>query len=275
MKRAIICFSGTGNSLAVAQLLAETLDDTRLIYLEHDTLTEMLAGRIEINADNIIWVCPVYSWGLPPVMIRVMEHADITPGAVHDLVVTCGDDCGLVTRQWIDLMTSRGFDATAAYSVQMPNTYVVMVGFDVDKPAIRNAKLDAFVQRTKAVAESIKRVDRCDDTVRGSFAWIKSRVIYPWFMRHYMSSKPFNCDTRRCTGCGLCARSCPLDNITMRPDPEGQRPSWGDNCTQCLRCYHICPTHAVRYGKATDKKGQYIYSKFKKNRLTNDHTHQQ
>lgn len=35
------------------------------------------------------------------------------------------------------------------------------------------------------------------------------------------------------------------------------RPVWGDNCTQCLACYHICPVHAVEYGKVTAKKGQY------------------
>ena len=35
------------------------------------------------------------------------------------------------------------------------------------------------------------------------------------------------------------------------------KPQWGNNCTQCLGCYHICPLHAVQYGKATRAKGQY------------------
>ena len=264
MKRVIICFSGTGNTLAVARSLARSLGDTELVSLEHDTLADITDGRLKIEADNVIWMCPVYSWGLPPVMINVMLHACVAADSRHDLVVTCGDDCGLVARQWRRLMKARGFDAARAYSVQMPNTYVLMSGFDVDKAAVRDAKLAQFEARTEAIAESIRRSERCDDMVKGAFAWFKSRVIYPWFVRHAMSPRPFNCDTRRCTGCGQCARSCPLDNITMHPGDEGMRPTWGDNCTQCLRCYHICPTHAVRYGNKTDKKGQYLYTKFKK-----------
>lgn len=68
-----------------------------------------------------------------------------------------------------------------------------------------------------------------------------------------MSPKPFR-HTEKCTSCGLCSRSCPMENIAMKPGG----PEWGKHCALCLRCYHICPTHAVAYGKATDGKGQYI-----------------
>jgi Fe-S-cluster-containing hydrogenase component 2 len=34
------------------------------------------------------------------------------------------------------------------------------------------------------------------------------------------------------------------------------RPFWRDNCMLCSRCYHICPRHAVQYGKTTVGKGQ-------------------
>jgi len=30
------------------------------------------------------------------------------------------------------------------------------------------------------------------------------------------------------------------------------------DCTSCLACYHVCPQHAVQYGKKTKGKGHYF-----------------
>lgn len=53
---------------------------------------------------------------------------------------------------------------------------------------------------------------------RGSWAWLKTYIIYPWFAAFCMSPRPFHA-TAACTSCSLCARSCPLSNITMSPFP--------------------------------------------------------
>ncbi|MDE6331846.1 MAG: EFR1 family ferrodoxin, partial [Muribaculaceae bacterium] len=93
---------------------------------------------------------------------------------------------------------------------------------------------------------------------RGSFAWIKSALIYPLFMRYGLSSKPFAA-TSACTGCGKCARNCPTATVVM----QGNRPLWnGRRCAMCERCYHACPVHAVKYGTATKGKGQYMYDAY-------------
>ena len=96
-----------------------------------------------------------------------------------------------------------------------------------------------------------------DILIRGSWPWVKSYVIYPWFVRHAMLPRPFH-HTGACTGCGGCARSCPLGNIAMQP---GGTPHWGNRCAMCLRCYHSCPRNAVAYGKATAGKGRYMAPK--------------
>ena len=45
----------------------------------------------------------------------------------------------------------------------------------------------------------------------------------------------------RCTGCGLCARTCPVGNIEM----QNGRPAWLHRCENCLACYNWCPVHAI------------------------------
>lgn len=83
------------------------------------------------------------------------------------------------------------------------------------------------------------------------FPFTKSYLLRPLFNAFLMSPKPFHA-TEACIGCKKCEKVCPVGNITVT-----DRPVWGGNCTQCLACYHVCPVHAVEYGKMTGKKGQY------------------
>jgi ferredoxin len=116
---------------------------------------------------------------------------------------------------------------------------------------IANHKLQEMPSRVTKIWHGIKCRARVDDVVRGAVPWIKTRLVYPLFMRFLTSPKPFHF-TDACIGCGLCARVCPLKNISMQQN----HPHWGKDCTLCLGCYHACPTHAVAYGHATDHKAQ-------------------
>lgn len=245
----IVLFSGTGNSLHVANLLSEELGDkiVRLPYTA-DCLPQT-------DNNRVIWVFPVYSWGIPPVVARWISRLQI-PGAndaSHHAVMTCGDDIGQADKMWRKAVEKRGWKTAGAYSVQMPNTYVLMKGFDVDSPELAESKIKAAGPRVRSIAQRIEAMpgDAQTDVVRGGFAWIKTKVIYPYFTRFEMSPKPFH-PTDACVGCGICAKACPMTNILMT---EGH-PQWGTNCALCLGCYHACPHHAVAYGKATLGKGR-------------------
>ncbi len=241
----VYCFSGTGNSLFVARRIAEELNGrVRMITDCSDQDTEPV--------DDVVWVFPVYSWGIAPVMCRFMKFAPVV-GKRHHMVCTCGDDIGLTHRQWRKIMASRGWTACGAYSVAMPNTYVLLPGFDVDSPDVELQKLAGAESRIDNIIRRIASGYSGDDVVEGAMAWLKSVVIYPLFVRFGMSPKPFHA-TEQCVGCGKCASSCPLMNIRMR----NHRPCWGNDCALCLRCYHVCPYHAVAYSSATRHKGQYM-----------------
>ena len=247
----IICFSGTGNSLLVARQLQGHLGGD-ILQLEGERLLDPTAQVINIAAgENVVWVFPVYSWGVPPVVVAFMRRCKLIeqPGTLHYLVCTCGDDIGMADHQWSKIAGRRGFTPRAAFSVTMPNTYVNMKGFDVDTPETAQRKLDAMPERVGAIADAMRRGFGGADVVRGKWAWLKSAIVYPVFCMFYMSPKPFHA-TDCCTRCGLCEKSCPMNNITQLP------PAWGGNCAMCLRCYHICPHHAVAYGKETGGKGQ-------------------
>lgn len=91
-----------------------------------------------------------------------------------------------------------------------------------------------------------------DMVTRGRFARLKTSVIYPSFKHNGVKPQRFVVSDA-CTGCGICMRTCPMYNISMK---DG-KPLWGNNCAMCLACYHRCPAHAVMYGHTTRHKGQY------------------
>lgn len=260
----IITFSGTGNSFMVAELLGNELHDKNIIKLQGSVLNEGRLGQISTITDNcIIWVFPTYSWGIPPIVRTFIKQFNVTmaPRCVHHLVVTCGDDVGSLVEQWNKLLKEKGWKAGGAWSVQMPNTYVLMKGFNVDTLEVEEDKLRRCPQRVAHIASRIKNGNSEVDVVKGRFAKFKTAVIYPWFVKFDMSPRPFHANDR-CISCGLCAQDCPTLNIEMEPvnDPAA-RPKWNNRCALCLRCYHRCPAHAIQYGKATINKGQYNINK--------------
>ena len=257
----IIYFTGTGNSRLVAERLHECYhpDDkqrNKLYCLEGDRLLHPGRQLLE-TADGslVIWVFPVYSWGVPPVVLRFIDKVRFKGAekARHYMVCTCGDDVGRTDDQWRHHIGRRGWTPRGAFSVTMPNTYVCMKGFDVDSPDIEAGKLVAMPGRVGEIRRAIDRGFSDSDLIRGSWAWWKTNLVYGLFRAFKMSPLPFRADPERCTSCGLCARQCPMLNIKLKD----RRPQWGPACAMCLRCYHHCPVKAIAYGKETDGKGQY------------------
>ncbi|MCM1520419.1 MAG: EFR1 family ferrodoxin [Lachnoclostridium sp.] len=239
----IYWFSGTGNSRRVAQHLAQLLGDG---------MAFMTPG-LKSDHERVIWVFPIYSWGVPPYVAEVIRTASLAEGSRHYMVATCGDDAGLAPQMWRKLLEPHHVVPMAAYTVIMPNTYVVLPGFDVDPPELRDSKLEQEPERTRHIARLISESSTTDDFTTGSMPWIKTRLIYPWFIAHMMSPRDFKVSDA-CISCGRCSRDCPVSNISM--DEKG-RPVWGDRCAGCLACYHVCPAHAISFGRFTASKGQY------------------
>lgn len=256
----IITFSGTGNSFYVSDILSAFFGGEEVVRLQYERLLDD-NPVIDFNNDNkpVIWVFPVYSWGIPPVVLKFIKKCR-TQGdekSVHHLILTCGDDVGDAAKKWIDLIEKKKWKRGGIWSVQMPNTYTLMKGFDVDPIELAKNKLSTCRHRIEEIAEKVKKGSDEIDVVKGAFPLIKSYVINPWFVRYAMSSKPFHA-LENCISCGLCEQDCPTDNIRMLPEHDlSARPAWGMNCALCLRCYHHCPVNAIQYGKHTKNKGQY------------------
>lgn len=249
----IYYFSGTGNSLAVAQGIAMVTGQQL-----SDTVEPTLHGE---DDDAVGFVCPVYAWGIPrtfkQTITRWMELVGTgqipTPDYIF-LVLTCGDDIGMTDKEVGRLLKKSNFRLDACFSVAMPNTYICLPGFDIDSKELQQQKLKSADERIAEIARHIHcRTRRLTRVVRGAVPRLKSYVLRPLFNAFLTGDKRFH-TTDACNGCGHCQRICPLHNISANTDGK---PQWNGRCADCLRCYHLCPRHAIHYAGRTMQKGQY------------------
>ena len=177
------CFSGTGNS----QWVADKLD-----------------GLVEDNAEVFGLVFPVYAWGIPKVVTEyIAAHLqDIKSAPYVYAVVTCGDDIGYADHVLCKLLEER---LDAIFSVRMPNTYVCLPGFDVDKDDVAEAKVKETLLKLPDIAESIRKREKKTEVVRGTCAWLKTYVLRPLFNHFLVTDKYFHTN-KNCIRCKRCVR---------------------------------------------------------------------
>ena len=256
----IFYFSGTGNSKWIAEQVA-THQHERLISIADelssgDNLLEYTLGETE----SVGFVFPIYSWAPPAIVMEFIEKAHFANAQGHYFfyVCSCGDEVGLTQDIMNKIVRRKEWEWQAGFSVIMPNNYVCLPGFDTDPKEVEEKKLKEAVVEVKRINERIsERAAPLFECKKGSWAFLKSRIIWPFFNKYQVTAKPFFA-TDDCISCGLCEKHCPVHNVKV-----DIKPTWGEHCTSCLACYHICPRHAVHYGKATLKKHQYFHSEFK------------
>lgn len=250
----IFYFSGTGNSAYVASIIAQKLND-RLIAINEIWQTKQWSYTLQ-EGEKLGFIFPVHAWGPPILLVKVIRHLILAGNSIPYcyLICTCGDDIGCTVPIMRHLLKKKGWELSSGYSITMPNTYVCLPGFDVDKDEIIKTKLSGLSQRLPSISNHImKKRKNYFEIHPGGLPRIKSYVIRPLFNRFLLKDKPFY-SNEQCIGCSICAQVCPVNNIEMKK----RKPVWKGECTMCLRCFHSCPQHAIHYGRLTKGKGQYL-----------------
>ena len=252
----IFYFTGTGNSKWVANQLSDLLNES-VINISELLNTHEKEWMCSLEKDErLLFVYPIHSWGVPLPVIHFISGLKVMGynGQSVYSVCTCGDDCGLAVDVLRKALQKQGIPLTAGFSVQMPNNYILLPGFDVDPKDLEQEKLRNAVSKVENIAEVILRKGESTSLLyhKGSCAFLKTRMIYPLFINFALGKNSFYA-TDNCISCGLCEKVCPTKTISIS---EG-RPVWQDTCVQCLACIHRCPVRAIEYGKSTLKKGRY------------------
>jgi len=278
----IFYFTGTGNSLWVAKQLSEAFGEPLVSIAEQMQSDEEKLHFTLRGGEKLFFVFPVHSWGIPKIVsqfIRQMQWDGYKSQPVY-MVCTCGDECGYTDRILRKKLAHKGIALTGAYSLIMPNNYILMKGFNVDSKEVEQQKLAAAPERLKAVVEAIHNGVEGGSTTSSSKASVavpaqgqsitslyivgthpalKSYLVNWLFVAFALKRNKFIA-TGVCISCGLCEKICPTKTIVM----EEGHPEWeSSSCIQCTACIHRCPVRAIEYGAETWKKGRYHHPDLK------------
>ena len=251
----IFYFSGTGNTRWVAKQIAKAIGD-ELVYIP-DAIRD---GKYDYTIDEkeTIGFCfPTHGWQPPRIVREFISELKVELRYCW-AVTTCGDNMGETMTILNKDLAKIGLQASAMFSVIMPESYVCLPFMYTDTEEKEHQKIATARQQLPHIIECIReRRTGVVELEKGATPRLYSYVIGGYFNARMITDKKFMVDEDVCIKCGKCAKVCPVDNI------QGTPPEWIHNgrCTSCLACYHYCPTHAINFGKITRKRGQYYFNK--------------
>jgi len=245
METAIFYYTGTGNSLWSARLLAGKLGGARLQPMKG--ADSLAAGK----AEAIGFVFPVHMWGVPRPVVEFIEKLSLRP---ETYLFALAVNAGQVSRTLVQLqemLARRGLKLSAGFGIVLPSNYIPWGG-----PGPAERRQARFVGARARLAEAAETIAaREPGPVEKGPLW--QRVIFTAIYRMTYKQvsrmdKDFWCDDR-CNACGICARICPAGNIELNKG----RPAWRHECEQCLACIQWCPQESIQFGKKTPAYERY------------------
>jgi MinD superfamily P-loop ATPase containing an inserted ferredoxin domain len=253
----IYYFSGTGNSLWVADKIRENLPDAEFIPITKDLQIELPESETLQNIESVGLVFPVYM-SKPPRL--VLDFIRKMPKAKYIYAVaTCGMMPGKILKTVNNQLRKTENELSAGYIVPLVTNFIFLPKTKSDK-AIEKAFQKAEV-KTQTIAENVKNQISQFDKETTSLLSIPVSLIYnPIYRRIPALDKCFSVSDK-CNNCGTCRDVCPVQNIKI----TASKPVFLHECEMCFSCINWCPKSAINWTPVTKNRKRYHCKDISKN----------
>ena len=245
MKNLIFYFSGTGNSLKLAEDISKELEESVIISMGVNKTYKFSEKFGEY--ETIGFAYPSYFQGLPVKVadfilgLKFPEDKNI----YYYGISTYGGFVGNAVKQLDRVLAEKGAELHYGDKIRMFSNYVVL--YNMSKK-IREIT-EKSNKNTIPIIENIKKKYRSKPG-RENFllkAYYNKRAI-----SIHNSDKNFNVSDD-CVSCEICKKVCPVGNIEMNIG----KPAFFHRCEQCMACIQYCPVKAINYKNITQKRRRY------------------
>ncbi len=249
MENIIFCFSGTGNSLAVAREIANHTGDTEIILIAD----LMEKDYIDLPYERVGIVCPAYFSSLPPIIEQFVKKLDFKTTKYTYAVVTAGALHGSSFNRLSELIGKQSGRLSGTYALQMPGNYIAMYSA---WPKVIQSHLHKKAKRK--IAEISESIIEMKHTSKGNGAGKPVKSLNEKMNDYSIFALDYSVNSL-CNGCGVCIKICPMNNVKM----VDQRPVFGGNCARCMACIQWCPMMAINYQDKTERRKRYTHPDIK------------
>lgn len=240
-KNIIFYFTGTGNSLFVANQIAEKIGDCTLVSMGEDY-------QLQYKYDTIGFVAPLYACGLPGRVSQFVKSLNLSQNKDTYLfsVITSGSGKPMTANGQLNkILQKQGVKLSYCNNVRMMGNYVCMYDMSPD--------VQSKVQAGKEKAEQVvTEIVKKSTTPAPKYIAPMNLANHIFVSSSRKKAEKFNV-SNDCIACGLCASICPVKNIKM---VDG-RPTFASHCEQCVACIQWCPKKAINYKNITQTRGRY------------------
>ena len=221
-------FTASGNSLYVAKRIGGTLLSIPQ-FMKQDS--------IEITDDAVGIVAPVYAVEMPMMVKEFLIKAKIKTDYFF-FVYTYGSGYAEAFAHVELVCREKGLKLSYINAIQMVDNY--LPGFEMQNQidTLPNKNVEGQIEKLLS-----KIADRSETPVKIGAVNKAQMAMYQKMLAKRILRK----DTAReyivndnCTRCGICAKVCPADNITVT-----DKVYFANKCEVCYACLHNCPQNAI------------------------------
>ena len=233
-----IYLSGTGNTKHCLEKLLSIVDGSAEM-----TPIENTKEAIEkIKTNDVIYLAYPTQFSNVPYMVKdfIKKNKGFWQGKKVFCMTTMGLFSGDGTGCAARLLKKYGAVVSGGLQVKMPDAVsdskMLKKSFEENRRIIKEADI-----RLEEVAEEIKK-DNYPKEGLSFFAHMAG--LFGQRLWFYGKTKDYSKKLKisdACTGCGLCAKNCPMGNLKIQ---NGKAVSAG-KCAMCYRCISSCPKKAI------------------------------
>ena len=228
-------FSGTGNSLSLAQSINNQIKGSNL----YPIIGCLKQKQIQIKSHRVGIIFPIHFMTIPRIVKKFLEEIEFHKAQYVFVIVTgANPKLGNTLSQVEKYLNKKGVKLNAAYFIPMVAAHFPFIRTSKAKQAdeIYSEAKEKVIQISQSIIQMKNEIDK-EFSVLGNIMQLVTKDT--------TGNENYFSVGEGCIRCGYCMQVCPFQNIRL----HGKQVHWLDNCHYCFACLHFCSQSVIEYKK--------------------------